>query len=166
MKYCSSCKQEKPDELFRKRKERKSSDSVCKDCVSKYSKEYYNKNYEKKIAYNREYSKKNPSVSKRYKAKNKENLSKKRKINEQQKRLEVVNHYGGKCACCGESRIEFLALDHINNDGNVMRKTVHPPSGYGLYIWIIKNNYPDFFQVLCHNCNIAKFHYGKCPHEN
>ena len=29
----------------------------------------------------------------------------------------------------------------------------------------IKNNFPKGFQILCHNCNIAKGHYGKCPHE-
>ena len=31
--------------------------------------------------------------------------------------------------------------------------------------WIIKNNFPKGFQILCHNCNSAKAVYGKCPHE-
>lgn len=31
--------------------------------------------------------------------------------------------------------------------------------------WQRKNNYPKGFQVLCHNCNLAKGFYGKCPHQ-
>src|SRR3990170_1408240 len=27
-------------------------------------------------------------------------------------KIEVIEHYGGKCSCCGENRIEFLCLDH------------------------------------------------------
>ena len=34
-----------------------------------------------------------------------------------------------------------------------------------LSVWMIKNNFPKGFQVLCHNCNLAKGFYGKCPHE-
>ena len=30
---------------------------------------------------------------------------------------EVLTKYGGKCACCGEHTLVFLAIDHINNDG-------------------------------------------------
>src|SRR6266567_4357200 len=32
-------------------------------------------------------------------------------------RREVLAAYGGKCVCCGESHPEFLAIDHVNNDG-------------------------------------------------
>ena len=31
--------------------------------------------------------------------------------------------------------------------------------------WIIENNFPKGFQILCHNCNVAKGLYGECPHE-
>ena len=31
--------------------------------------------------------------------------------------------------------------------------------------WIKKNNFPKGFQILCHNCNVAKGIYGECPHE-
>lgn len=69
------------------------------------------------------------------------------------------------CACCGESTIEFLAIDHTNNNGMEHRK-ITKGSGSKTYSWLLKNNYPDGFQVLCHNCNLAKGCYGKCPHEN
>lgn len=75
------------------------------------------------------------------------------------RRLECIKHYGGKCACCGESEPKFLALDHIYGGGTKHRK------GKGnIVYWIVKNNYPDLFQILCHNCNSAKGFYGECPH--
>ena len=39
--------------------------------------------------------------------------------------------------------------------------------GKKLNKWIMANNYPNGFQILCHNCNFAKGHSkdGKCPHE-
>lgn len=80
-----------------------------------------------------------------------------------QMRLRVLNHYGHgnpKCVCCGESHFQFLALDHIEGGGNEHRKSIRGPICW----WIEKNNYPDGFQILCHNCNQAKGYYGECPH--
>lgn len=37
---------------------------------------------------------------------------------------------------------------------------------YDLYAWLHANKYPDGFQVLCHNCNMAKGFYSRCPHNN
>jgi len=77
-------------------------------------------------------------------------------------RNEVLKAYGSKCACCGEIQPEFLAVDHINNDGAEHRRTV----GTGLYQWLRKNGFPkEVFQLLCHNCNFAKAKYGVCPHQ-
>lgn len=81
---------------------------------------------------------------------------------QQHKRL-VINHYGVVCACCGESEIVFLVIDHINGGGNTHRKVTG--SGSNFYYWLIKNKYPIGYQVLCHNCNFAKIH-GECPHKN
>lgn len=78
-------------------------------------------------------------------------------------REQVIQGYGGKCTCCGEKQIKFLALDHINNDGNEHRKEI---GSTGIYFWARRNGYPkDKLQVLCHNCNMAKAFYGKCPHQ-
>jgi hypothetical protein len=73
-----------------------------------------------------------------------------------------LKHYGGKCACCGEERREFLSIDHINGGGAKHRKEIHRAS---LYFWLIKNNFPDAFRILCHNCNQAMGIYGYCPHK-
>lgn len=38
-------------------------------------------------------------------------------------RLACLEHYGKVCACCGEHRYEFLAIDHVNGGGvNIGRK--------------------------------------------
>jgi hypothetical protein len=79
------------------------------------------------------------------------------------KRLQCLEHYGGKCACCGEDHPEFLAFDHINNDGSKQRRAVGGGTTFAL--WLIKNNYPTDIQILCHNCNQARGFYGYCPHE-
>lgn len=88
-------------------------------------------------------------------------------------RKRVIEYYGGKCACCGETEILFLALDHIEGGGNEHRRQINnnPGNRCGssstqFYKWIEKNNYPDFLQILCHNCNMGKhLNGGKCPHE-
>jgi hypothetical protein len=84
---------------------------------------------------------------------------------EKKKRIEVLTHYGNgkmECACCGESIFEFLGLDHINGGGNKHRKSIGTTR---LYDYLRSHGYPDGFQVLCHNCNMAKGFRGKCPHE-
>ncbi len=82
-------------------------------------------------------------------------------------RHEVLCHYASaptpNCSCCGESHYEFLAIDHINGGGTKHRK------GRGaamMAIWLKKNNFPEGFRVLCHNCNLSRGFYGFCPHEN
>jgi hypothetical protein len=81
-------------------------------------------------------------------------------------RILVLTHYGGnppKCACCGESYIEFLAIDHINGGGSRHLKELRI-KGQRFYEWLIKNNFPVGFRVLCHNCNMSLGLYGYCPH--
>jgi hypothetical protein len=74
----------------------------------------------------------------------------------------VLNAYSNgspSCRCCGESRVYFLSVDHINGDGAKHRKSI----GTNLYRWLINNKFPVGFQVLCHNCNIAKRTQSFCP---
>lgn len=75
-------------------------------------------------------------------------------------RQTVLNHYGNKCACCGETRYEFLEIDHVNNNGARHRKM----TGHHICNWIIKNDFPSDLQLLCANCNRGKAKFGVCPH--
>lgn len=82
-------------------------------------------------------------------------------------KMEIINHYGGKCACCGEVEPRFLSLDHMNGGGNADRKrrfngTIR--GGVEIYRQVKKEGYPNIFRILCHNCNQAIGSYGKCPH--
>jgi hypothetical protein len=70
--------------------------------------------------------------------------------------------YGGKCVCCGETKFEFLALDHVNGGGRKERKTM---STQQIALRAIRQNFPTDYRVLCHNCNQSHGWYGYCPHE-
>ena len=80
-------------------------------------------------------------------------------------RMLALQAYGGptpKCACCEEGSLLFLALDHIDGGGRQHRKET---GGGGFYIWLRRNNYPEGFRVLCHNCNFGRqLNGGVCPH--
>jgi len=75
-------------------------------------------------------------------------------------RASVIEAYGGKCDCCGETHIEFLVIDHIDGGGRQHRKSL----GSYIYKWLRDQGYPAGFRVLCHNCNCAFAYYGSCPH--
>ena len=80
-------------------------------------------------------------------------------------RNQVIQHYGGKCVCCGETEYVFLALDHIEGNGNQHRLAVCGSKKILRMSWVIQNNFPPEFQILCHNCNMAKSICGICPHQ-
>lgn len=81
---------------------------------------------------------------------------------------ETMSHYGGVCQCCGESRLEFLTIDHINQDGAEHRRKMgfdHTCTGLSFYLWLRKNGWPNLgLQVLCANCNSARGSCNTCPH--
>lgn len=84
----------------------------------------------------------------------------------QRLRDQILSAYGNACTCCGETRPQFLHVDHVYNDGAAHRKRDKLHSGYAFYIWLRKHDFPkDRFQILCANCNLAKAKYGICPHE-
>jgi len=87
-----------------------------------------------------------------------------RKSHRDSLRLKALEHYGLKCACCGESTPVFLAIDHIHGGGTKQRKETGRSSS-GFHYWLQKHGYPKEFQTLCHNCNWAKHALGKCPHK-
>lgn len=139
MRKCSVCKVEKSLESFYKCKTLYLGyNYTCKECYKIYSNVYIKK----------------PEIRfKRNKCSREKTLEIKKV---------VLAHYGNKCVCCGETEEVFLALDHINNDGNIQRKLDNRNS-QSLYRKLIKLNYPNDIQILCMNCNWAKFR-GVCPH--
>lgn len=102
-----------------------------------------------------------------YYEKHKDRQKEKYRKRNQELRLKCLIFYSGnppECACCGEGHIEFLTIDHINNDGAEHRRQLGV--GKSFYRWLIKENFPDGFRVLCYNCNCSLGHYGRCPHDS
>lgn len=133
---------------------------------------YYEKNKDKINEQRRLYNSR-PNVRKKlrekdkiWRDKNRESLRKlnkvyKKKYDDKLKEL-VFKHYGKKCACCGESNLAFLSIDHIKGKGTIHRKSIKVK----INNWLIKNNFPKGFQTLCFNCNWGKhINGGVCPHK-
>ena len=91
-------------------------------------------------------------------------------------RAEVFQRYGGDvCACCGEREHVFLTVDHIEGGGNLHRKELNRSKdkkekqagggGHAFHIWLKRQGFPPGYQILCFNCNFAKWKLGKCPHQ-
>jgi hypothetical protein len=80
-------------------------------------------------------------------------------------RTPMLDAYGNKCACCGETTPEFLTIDHIANDGKAHRNAMKGGT-MALYRFLRDRGYPrEGFQLLCWNCNCAKYMHGRCPHQ-
>lgn len=79
-------------------------------------------------------------------------------------RKAVWEHYGAQCSWCGEDDSNVLEMDHINNDGKEHRKRIGEGAS-ALYAFVVRNHFPDGFQLLCTNCNTAKERKagGVCP---
>jgi 5-methylcytosine-specific restriction endonuclease McrA len=99
-----------------------------------------------------------------YVALNRDAVLAKKKSTYRESREQVLAAYGGACTCCGETQYEFLAIDHVNDDGAAHRREENV-NGSKIVLWLIQNHFPSGFQILCHNCNMAKGFYGTCPHK-
>ena len=77
----------------------------------------------------------------------------------------VIEGYGGRCACCGENRFEFLSADHVKERGCDERRRLGRGMNSGaLYRKLIRENFPNSHQILCFNCNMSLGFFGYCPH--
>jgi len=144
---------------------------------------------EKRSAYNRQYwldhrdqlGAANRKKARKWYAENREKgirLAVQHRKDNRESHLEIERRYrhklrrttlealGGCCACCGETELEFLAVDHIAETGAAHRKTL--PSGSGAIYRVVRDEgYPkDKYQVLCYNCNYSKYlGKGVCAHK-
>lgn len=150
MKRCPSCKATKPYSEFYKKGD--AYYCYCRECSrARTSRWYRSGGREKALARVLEIRLRDPEA-------------KRKQYREWawNRKLEAIAHYGGRCECCGEAEPKFLALDHKDNDGNKHRKLI---GNVKIYTWLKKNDWPDNFQILCHNCNMAKAFWKICPHQ-
>lgn len=154
-KLCTRCNKEKPLSNFYIRRSNTTSRNKagepiawCKDCRRAYKREDIKRNPEKWAKYCR----------RSYLRHRTERIAKARADRQELKR-KVIAHYSRnkiQCAICGNNDIVVLCIDHIDGNGQAHRRAIGRTSGAGFYQWLIQNNYPDGFQVLCYNCNMRK----------
>jgi len=120
--------------------------SLCERCAS-YQSSKINKT--RRSTRNKSYRQQHAAALKVSDAKN--YLSRHRRLKQT-----VLMHYSAGsmcCALCPETRLGALAIDHIAGGGNQHRKTIGQ-SSHAFYKWLVENNLPSGFRVLCANCNI------------
>lgn len=136
--YCISCKSSKPKILFaRSRYDIKTKRGRCKKCVNGYMGKWRERN-RKTLRYRSRYY-------------------------TRMMRHAVLEAYGNKCICCGETKEEFLTIDHIiSGRGKDDRRKWR---GVNFYLRLRKLGYPQkMFRILCWNCNCSRGLRGYCPH--
>lgn len=187
-KTCSICRVEKPETDFWLNQKRGYRVAACNDCRRSKARSYQQAHKKERAAYGKVWRDTNPEKAKAnensfreknpgyYREKTKiwysNPINKVRQLAKQRGRDRVLKDrvfaaYGGYiCRCCGEREYHFLSIDHINNDGAAHRKEIgEKRGGRKFYNWLIKNGFPNGFQVLCMNCNWGKARNGGvCPH--
>ncbi len=156
-KRCSRCGETKPlDDFYRDNKAKDQHGAWCKSCSNKYRQTLREKrgDIEKLVTHER-YLRLGDEIRRYNNNRN------------QERKALLVAHYSNnanKCACCGESEVRFLTIDHIDGNGSEHRKSSGCGTGSVFYNWLLREGMPEGYQVLCYNCNLARRH-GKCPHQ-
>lgn len=81
-----------------------------------------------------------------------------------QSKEKCLEYYGRKCACCGETKLEWLSIEHKAGK----KGALHPKgqAGIKLFRWLDLNGFPKGYEIFCYNCNSAKGNFGICPHKD
>lgn len=78
-------------------------------------------------------------------------------------RMQFIEAYGGKCICCGITEWQFLTVEHINRDGKAHRQIYR--SSAQVLADLRRRGWPkEGYELLCFNCNRARWEHGVCPH--
>jgi|ERR1700722_564657 len=100
------------------------------------------------------YKKAHEKYKPKYDEKKRKKSNERRKLLRIKLKLETMLAYGNKCVSCGEDKILFLTLDHINNTGYLEES-----GGITFFPYLKRQGFPGRgtqLQVLCHNCNAIK----------
>lgn len=94
---------------------------------------------------------------------NKGNINLRRKSYREIIKEKILDHYGHKCQWpegCDVVDSETLTIDHIDGGGNKHKREIGGSNR--LYKWLIDNNFPEGFRLLCwnhnwkHKCNMER----------
>jgi hypothetical protein len=143
-KCCAKCGEQKPLTEFYPAGERLR--ARCKACEREYQRQAWAADPER----SRERKRK---AQRRYLAAHPEY----QKDRWQELKDKVFGHYGRVCVCCGTT--ENLSIDHLEGDGAAHRTELfgsRNAAGTRMYLWLVRNGFPEGFQVLCLPCNQSK----------
>lgn len=138
-----------------------------KEDIIRHKRKYADANVEKVREAKRRYSRKNKEHIKNYNITHAIQI--KQRFKERTFELwEEARDFFGPCECCGESRIEFLSIDHRNGGGTQKRKNGEP-CGRTLLARFKRVGWPielkSEYRLLCYNCNQSIGFLGYCPHQ-
>jgi hypothetical protein len=169
-KVCTKCKDRHPatTDYFSPRPITASKDGLyswCKECM-KLANDTWRANNPELVKEKNRAAKNKARI---YRAQHPEYEGTNRRARYLRYRNDALDHYSNgnlQCTCpgCPVIEREFLALDHIEGGGGKHRKETG--RGFAFFYWLRRNGFPPLFQLLCHNCNMAKAFYGVCPHQN
>ena len=129
-----------------------------------YAKRYYETHRAEATERARKYRERNREKirerSKAWRAANRESDRKSKRKYYRNLRLRGIALYGGGCACCDETEMEFLSLHHVKGQKGKKRE-----KGETAWLNAIRIHDPSTYCILCHNCNQAIAHLGYCPHQ-
>lgn len=150
-KSCGKCKEHLPAAAFNADKTRVSHglQNWCRDCKHTWAKVYYSENRDRYRAH-------------RATPRGRANSRRWSKENRLRRRAAMFEHYGHICACCGENDKDFLTLDHMNEDGAAHRRALG--GNEKVMSFLEREGWPVGYQILCFNCNAAKYIRRGCPH--
>ena len=160
-------------EYGERKKERYKNDEEYRNNILRKAKEKYhtNKEYrENKIEQAKEYAKTYiPSTPQKnnkkkylgtYYTEHRDKIMHNTRVRSINNRFQVLYWYSNglmKCNECGEDHVEFLCMDHIDDSGADHRREIGA-GGDRINMFILRNNFPGGYQVLCNNCNYLKEH--------
>lgn len=174
---CSRCRKSEPKVEFGSDYGKNGGASFyCITCRRESRKKYYLKNKEASLEKSRKYRERHPEKIKKFNSRyyrenkqwwtnwrenNKERWGRIQISYRQRLKEQAISAYGGKCSCCGEDKLEFLTLEHVNHDGKKHRDMV-----WSVYRDLRRRGWPkNGITVFCWNCQMATRFGDKCPHK-
>ncbi len=86
------------------------------------------------------------------------------------KHLVLIRYGGPICVGCGETEIAVLQIDHIGGGGHAHAVKIgngdHVKGRSKMYRWLLNNDFPPGYRVLCANCNIKAARGVSLPNDN
>jgi len=154
---CRKCGQWKPEDQFWKRRADGAGGlrNQCKTCGTVAAIKWQKDNPERMAAINRRSYENNRETKREYDLAHRAQNTERQRAGRQRKRQLVLDHYGRSCACCGAT--DQLTVDHIDGGGKLHRAEIGSfKAGHLMNTWLVKNNFPEGFQILCLSCNASK----------